>query len=476
MKNLKRFTAFILTLAIVLSAAAPAGEEAATFDTLDANTAVAGASVSLRHYFETNENAAVLLSELLSPVQSIEEDPELLAGSGAEEEPVNEDIFYDEPVVGVAYVESFLNVRSAPTALSDIVEGAIRGADIIIRGERIVGDKKWYIADIAGVIGYVSATYVLFGDEAQLFKAQVAEEQKDPKELPTEFKVTEDLASIPEEAQTKLKKAAAEVNFVLQNDYPTALEQNNTTDLYFIFVYLLEQLQTVQDIAEEYGLSETFSMASSTSGSVELNRAEITETTGTSDQDFFDDLSTQKQQEAAAAQAEADRLAEAARQAAEAEEAERLRQEAEAAQARANEANAAAQEEQQQMIQEGATESSTELGRAIADFAASWVGKIHYGWGADAFYEGGYVDCSHFTYHVFLQFGLVSSYTYSGGQRGWGYAVDISQIQPGDLVCYNGHVAIYYGNGLVVHAPSPGRDIEIGSLYLLPVQCVRRLY
>ena len=116
------------------------------------------------------------------------------------------------------------------------------------------------------------------------------------------------------------------------------------------------------------------------------------------------------------------------------------------------------------------------LGAEIAAFAASWVGRINYVWGGNDFRDGGGVDCSHFTYNVYLHYGLTSYYTTSGGQRGWGYGVDISQIQPGDLVCYDGHVAIYYGNGTIVHAPAPGRMIEFGSLYVLPVVCVRRMY
>ena len=92
------------------------------------------------------------------------------------------------------------------------------------------------------------------------------------------------------------------------------------------------------------------------------------------------------------------------------------------------------------------------------------------------FYEGGGVDCSHFTYNVYLHFGLVGGYVNSGGQTGWGRAVDISDIQPGDLVCYPGHVAIYYGNGQIVHAPAPGRYIEYGSLYVGTIVAIRRLY
>ena len=63
----------------------------------------------------------------------------------------------------------------------------------------------------------------------------------------------------------------------------------------------------------------------------------------------------------------------------------------------------------------------------------------------------------------------------NGGDRRHfsGYADD---IRVGDIVCYPGHVAIYFGNGLIVHEPNPNRFAEYGSMYVLDILTVRRFY
>lgn len=478
MKKFTRITALVLAAVLAAGTVSSAKKTgAAGFDSLDANSAVAGASAALRNYMESNPDYAMRIAEALTPIMVIAADTETVAGVAPEVQTTNsEEVIYDQERVGVAAVGSMLNVRQAASTMSDVVEYLVRGDDIVVTGERYVNGNIWYKVRVGSTEGYVAGTYILFDAAADEFRAIVAEERKDPAEMPADFALADDISGLPKDVQDTLKYYIKEISWVLREDYPTAAADTKYVNTYSVLVYLLELYQSVQDIADEYNLTNTFAQADIDITAVELNRQKLSELTGNSESDFFDLISEEQKaaNEAAAAAAAAQAAAEAAANAA---EAERLRQEAAAAQAAAQAAQEAANQAAANQAAAGAAEGSNNpTGRGLADFAASWVGKIHYGWGANQFYQGGYVDCSHFTYNVYLQFGLVGGYATSTGQRSWGRPVSIEEIQPGDLVCYNGHVAIYYGNGMIVHAPAAGRDIEFGSLYLAPVVGVRRLY
>ncbi|MDD6241602.1 MAG: NlpC/P60 family protein, partial [Roseburia hominis] len=64
----------------------------------------------------------------------------------------------------------------------------------------------------------------------------------------------------------------------------------------------------------------------------------------------------------------------------------------------------------------------------------------------------------------------------SSALRGCGYEVSLSSAQPGDIVCYSGHVGIYIGNGTIVHASTPSSGITYSNVtYRSPI-CVRRIF
>lgn len=119
--------------------------------------------------------------------------------------------------------------------------------------------------------------------------------------------------------------------------------------------------------------------------------------------------------------------------------------------------------------------SSYSLGQSIVDYAVQFVGNP-YVWGGTSLTSG--ADCSGFTQSVMANFGISIPRT-AASQSGSGTPVSLSDIQPGDLLFYEGsggigHVTIYMGNGQVVHASNESTGITISSYgYRTPVSARR---
>lgn len=100
-------------------------------------------------------------------------------------------------------------------------------------------------------------------------------------------------------------------------------------------------------------------------------------------------------------------------------------------------------------------------GEDIVEFALQFVGN-RYVYGGTSLTKG--VDCSGFVMRVYEAFGFDlprSSYY----QRNIGYEVNEDEMQPGDIICYRGHVAIYMGDGKIVHASNARDGIKISDRY-----------
>ena len=121
----------------------------------------------------------------------------------------------------------------------------------------------------------------------------------------------------------------------------------------------------------------------------------------------------------------------------------------------------------------GTSTSDASLGQQIVDYAVQFVGNP-YVWGGTSLTNG--CDCSGFVQSVFAHFGINLSRTtytqqYEGKERSY------ADIQPGDVIYYSGHTAIYMGNNQIVHAANSRDGIKISNdPTYMTIVTIRRFY
>lgn len=132
------------------------------------------------------------------------------------------------------------------------------------------------------------------------------------------------------------------------------------------------------------------------------------------------------------------------------------------------------QEVQENVQQTETTEVSAQPasnGQVIVDYACQFIGNP-YVWGGTSLTDG--ADCSGFVQSVFAHFGIsLPRTTYD--QIYAGVEVSYDQAMPGDLICYDGHIGIYIGDGQIVNAQNPEQGIGISPATYTTILSVRRI-
>lgn len=164
---------------------------------------------------------------------------------------------------------------------------------------------------------------------------------------------------------------------------------------------------------------------------------------------------------------------EAARLAKEQEERKKARKAAEAKAALKRKNTASQQSASSQQSVTYTVGEGSENGVAVAEYALQFVGNP-YVYGGSSLTKG--TDCSGFVMSVYANFGVSLPHS-SAADRTQGYAVDgLDNAQPGDLICYSGHVALYIGNGQIVHASNKKDGIKVSQANYRKILAIRRIF
>ena len=345
--------------------------------------------------------------------------------------------------IAVAQVNHYVNVRQEPDTESEILGKLYdKSAATVLE----TTEDGWYRIASGNVNGYVKAEYVVVGDE-----------------------------ELARSVGTRLATVTTTTLFV---------RTEPTTE-----AKVLTMLPDGDDVVVTDESTEGWAKVSTADGDGYVALDYVTLSTE------YIHAESKAEEEARLAREEAERQA-AARAA---EEARKAR-EAEAARAAAEQEAARKAAEKQEVKKSGAGSSSgssagsssggsagsgsgssagqsaqtaSSNGQAVVDYARQFLGNP-YVYGGNSLTNG--TDCSGFVKGVYAAFGINLPRT-SSEQRSVGYAVSLSEIQPGDIVCYSGHVGIYAGNNTLIHASNEKTGITLTSpVTYRSVLAVRRIF
>ena len=357
----------------------------------------------------------------------------------------------------VAAPNVYLNIHEENTLGSEVV-GKLYSNNVA----KVIKDNgdDWVMVKSGSVVGYVLRDYLVEGDEAQLLSELVK-------------KNVAMVSSDNEEDEVEVHSYKGDygvMGTVSQGEQVTVEEMPDSDEDDDGWLKVETDSGTGYVRSEEVDVTDSYPVAESTQEKEErLEDASV--------KDIADDAQFKADEASAVAEAAAEK-AEEARSIVEDEDTEATPFEektAKTAEVVALVAKAAAESTQEtaDLARDDMQKHGSETGQAVADFALQFVGNP-YVYGGSSLTHG--TDCSGFTMSVYANFG-VSLPHYDASQRGYGIAIDsLANARPGDLVCFYGHVGIYIGDGMMVHASNPRDGIKVSPAGYRSIATIRRIF
>ena len=359
----------------------------------------------------------------------------------------------DKIELAVAAPNVYLNIHTDPSLGSEVI-GKLYSNDVA----KIIQDSgsDWVKIKSGKLVGYVLGEYLVKGDEAALLSELVKKNVAFADNSDNEVEVH------------RYKSDKGVMMTVSQGEQITVEEDMEDETDGWIEVSTEQGKGYVK--SEDVSVTDAYPVAETAEEQHErIENATV--------KDIADDAQMKADKASEVAQAAAEKAEEAA-SIVEDEETEHTKADekaaetalavAEMAQAAADNTKVTADTAKEDMQKHG-----SETGEAVAQFALQFVGNP-YVWGGSSLTHG--TDCSGFTMAVYANFGVGLPH-YDASQRGYGIGIDsLSDARPGDLICFYGHVGIYIGDGMMVHASNARDGIKVSRADYRSIAAIRRIF